>query len=100
MTKKARINESLLRRNDFTKRSFLEKKTALSLVQLADQNKDFALGGEAVENLLGTLIAEAPSDVVAQFTADEQANEAKQAGVLGEKERKELEKFFSPLYLM
>jgi len=62
-----------VRRENFTRRSFLEKKTALSLVQFAHQgsNGDLALSGDKVDDLVGTLIAEAPTDVVDQLTAAE-----------------------------
>ena len=82
-----------MHREDFTRRSFLEKKTALSLVQFAhqDKNGDLALNGDKVDDLVGTLIAEAPIDVVAQLTAAEEEEDSCKAGVsLTEGQRNQL----------
>lgn len=45
-----------LNQPDFTRLSFLEQKTALSLVQFATQETSLDLSGDQVENLLGVLI--------------------------------------------
>jgi len=64
-----------VRRETFTARPFLDQKTALTLVQFANQDKndDLALGGDRVDKLVGALIAEAPADVVERLTNAERA---------------------------
>lgn len=41
---------------NFRRRSFLEKQTALSLIQLADREADLNIGGGRVDTLLSALI--------------------------------------------
>ena len=64
-----------MRRESFTTRPFLDQKTALTLVQFANQDKngDLALGGDRVDKLVGALIAEAPADVVERLINAERA---------------------------
>lgn len=45
-----------LQQANFARRSFQEKQLALNLAQFANANKDLGLGGDKVEDLLGTLI--------------------------------------------
>ncbi|KAK5124500.1 hypothetical protein LTR85_001717 [Meristemomyces frigidus] len=78
--KMARLNTnppSALQQANFSRRSFVEQQLALNLAQFANTNKDLDLGSDQVENLVGTLIAEAPSEVVDDFTAAENAEKAK-----------------------
>jgi len=81
----------IVRRKTFAARPFEEKKTALSLVQFARQvsNGDLGLNGEKIDDLVGTLIAEAPDAVVQRLTADEE--DAKPVAQLSPEQRKELE---------
>ncbi|KAI9809548.1 MAG: hypothetical protein M1827_006783 [Pycnora praestabilis] len=60
---KAVENRAALK-SDFENRPFVERKTALNLAQLAHFNNDLNLSLDQMENLVGTLIAEAPPDVV------------------------------------
>ncbi|KAI9826312.1 MAG: hypothetical protein M1832_000229 [Thelocarpon impressellum] len=53
-------------RDDFNRRSFADRKAALNLAQFAQAN-DVGLGGDDIENLLDTLLAEAPPEVVAML---------------------------------
>ncbi|TKA83116.1 hypothetical protein B0A55_00907 [Friedmanniomyces simplex] len=62
---------------NFARRSFAEKQLALNLAQFAGANKDLDLGRDQVENLVGALIAEAPSEVVEEFMAAENAADEK-----------------------
>ena len=88
---------SALQQANFARRSFVEKQLALHLAQFASANTDLGLGQNQVENLVGTLIvsctqtlqqhravhlqetdsiaiqAEAPSAVVEEYTAAEDA---------------------------
>lgn len=64
---------SALEQANFARRSFAEKQLALNLAQFASGNEDLVLGSDQVENLVGALIAEAPSEVVAEMTAAEDA---------------------------
>ncbi|KAK4545040.1 hypothetical protein LTR36_003591 [Oleoguttula mirabilis] len=78
--KKARLiacPPSALQQANFARRSFAEQQLALNLAQFANANKDLDLGRDQVENLVGTLIAEAPSEVVNHFMAAENAAKAK-----------------------
>lgn len=81
----------MVRRKTFTARPFEEKKTALSLMQFARQgsNSDLGLHGEKIDDLVGTLIAEAPEDVVQRLAADEE--DAKPVAQLTQQQREELE---------
>ncbi|THY28423.1 hypothetical protein D6D01_03880 [Aureobasidium pullulans] len=56
-----------MEQTDFFRRSFVEQRTALDLVGLANQQADLDFNGDQVSGLLTTLIAEAPADVVAQM---------------------------------
>lgn len=47
---------SALEQANFARRPFNEKQLALQLTQFASDNKDFDLGSDRVENLVGTLI--------------------------------------------
>ncbi|CAK3901221.1 Curved DNA-binding [Lecanosticta acicola] len=72
--KRARLHPSApsaLKRANFAKRPFNEKQVALQLAQFANNNQDLNLGGDQVENLVGTLIAEAPTEVVNEMMAAE-----------------------------
>ncbi|EME42272.1 hypothetical protein DOTSEDRAFT_73191 [Dothistroma septosporum NZE10] len=62
---------SALKQANFARRPFNEKQLALQLTQFASENKDFDLGSDRVENLVGTLIAEAPSEVVTDMMSEE-----------------------------
>ncbi|KAK1814732.1 hypothetical protein LTR12_010868 [Friedmanniomyces endolithicus] len=64
---------SVMRQANFARRSFAEKQLALNLAQFASANKDLVLGSDQVDNLVGALIAEAPSEVVEDFMAAENA---------------------------
>ncbi len=50
---------------------------ALNLAQFAHSNQDLDLGSDQVENLVGTLIAEAPAEVVDEIVAGETADAEK-----------------------
>jgi len=80
----------MVRRKTFTNRPFEEKKTALSLVQFARQgsNGDLGLNGEKIDDLVGTLIAEAPEAVVRRLSVDEDGS--KPAAELTQQQREEL----------
>ncbi|KAI9832674.1 MAG: hypothetical protein M1819_004259 [Sarea resinae] len=58
-------------RSDLNKRSFIDRKAALNLAQIASAQDDLNLGANEVENLINTLIAESPEDVVAMMDVDE-----------------------------
>ncbi|KAF2722328.1 hypothetical protein K431DRAFT_302694 [Polychaeton citri CBS 116435] len=62
---------SQLDQANFSRRPFAERQLALNLAQFANANKDLNLGNDRVETLIGTLIAEAPPEVVADMTAVE-----------------------------
>lgn len=47
---------SALEQANFAKRSFNEQQIALNLTQFASENQDLNLGGDQVQNLVGTLI--------------------------------------------
>ncbi|MCJ1466725.1 hypothetical protein MMC07_005345 [Pseudocyphellaria aurata] len=51
----------------FDNRPFLDRQAALNLAQFSQSTPDLHLGYSEVENLIGTLIAEAPPDVAALF---------------------------------
>ncbi|TKA45541.1 hypothetical protein B0A54_04080 [Friedmanniomyces endolithicus] len=68
---------SVMQQANFARRSFAEKQLALNLTQFASANKDLELGSDQVDNLVGALIAEAPSEVVEEFMAAELAADAK-----------------------
>jgi len=80
----------MVRRKTFTNRPFEEKKTALSLVQFARQgsNGDLGLNGEKIDDLVGTLIAEAPEAVVRRLSVDEDGSGP--AAELTQQQREEL----------
>ncbi|KAF2173556.1 hypothetical protein M409DRAFT_61920 [Zasmidium cellare ATCC 36951] len=85
--KRARIDAetpipTALEQANFAKRPFNEQQLALNLAQFASDNKDLDLGGDQVQNLVGTLIAEAPSAVVDEMMAAEDAEKAKSASSL------------------
>ncbi|KAK0873885.1 hypothetical protein LTR87_011815 [Friedmanniomyces endolithicus] len=63
----------IMQQANFARRSFAEKQLALNLAQFASANKDLELGSDQVDNLVGALIAEAPSEVVDEFMAAEKA---------------------------
>ncbi|SMR53495.1 unnamed protein product [Zymoseptoria tritici ST99CH_1E4] len=63
----ANTHRSALKEANFSSRPFNEQQIALQLTQFANTNKDLDLGADQVENLVGTLIAEAPPDVVQQM---------------------------------
>ncbi|KAK0937810.1 hypothetical protein LTR29_010595 [Friedmanniomyces endolithicus] len=63
----------IMQQANFARRSFAEKQLALNLAQFASANKDLELGSDQVDNLVGALIAEAPSEVVDEFMAAENA---------------------------
>nr|POE77953.1 curved dna-binding protein [Quercus suber] len=65
------LNTSVLEQANFAKRSFSEKQMALNLTQFASANQDLELGKDQVENL-----AEAPSNVVDEYLAAEDAEKA------------------------
>ncbi|KAI6791452.1 hypothetical protein KC332_g17675, partial [Hortaea werneckii] len=78
-TKRARLMAtapSALQQANFARRSFVEKQLALNLAQFAAANKDLDLGKDQVENLVGTLIAEAPEEVVNGIMASEDTEKA------------------------
>ncbi|KAI5239158.1 hypothetical protein E4T43_06944 [Aureobasidium subglaciale] len=54
-------------KDSFFRRSFVEQRTALDLVGLANQQGDLDFNGDQVSSLLTTLIAEAPANVVEQM---------------------------------
>lgn len=62
-----------LEKDNFAKRSIHEQQVALNLAQFATSNADLNLGADQVQNLLGTLIAEAPSEVVDRIMLERQA---------------------------
>ncbi|KAH9828383.1 PHD-finger [Teratosphaeria destructans] len=70
---------SALQQANFARRSFAEQQLALNLAQFAaaDGNKDLDLGKDKMNILLGTLIAEAPQEVVSAKTAEETVEAAK-----------------------
>ncbi|KAK1077113.1 hypothetical protein LTR33_008358 [Friedmanniomyces endolithicus] len=68
---------SVMQQANFARRSFAEKQLALNLAQFASANKDLELGSDQVANLVGALIAEAPSEVVEEFMAAEGAAKQK-----------------------
>ncbi|KAK0904175.1 hypothetical protein LTS16_018514 [Friedmanniomyces endolithicus] len=68
---------SVMQQANFARRSFAEKQLALNLAQFASANKDLELGSDQVDNLVGALIAEAPSEVVEEFMAAEGAAKQK-----------------------
>ncbi|TIA40082.1 hypothetical protein D6C78_02767 [Aureobasidium pullulans] len=70
-----------MEQTDFFRRSFVEQRTALDLVGLANQQADLDFNGDQVSGLLTTLIAEAPADVVAQMIEAEK--EAKSSDTTG-----------------
>ena len=55
----------------FDQHTFLEQRTALSLASMAQLNPDLGVGSTKVSNLVGTLIAEAPEDVIALYEGRE-----------------------------
>lgn len=59
-----------MHRDNFSRRSFLEKQTALSLVQFSTQQSDLELGSGRVENLLGTLIVSPSCNMTVQSRAE------------------------------
>lgn len=78
--KKARIAAAAprqLSQANFARRSFREQQMALNLAQFATSNQDLDLGSDQVENLVGTLIAEAPAEVVDEIVAGETADAEK-----------------------
>ncbi|CAD0041136.1 unnamed protein product [Aureobasidium pullulans] len=68
-----------MEQTDFFRRSFVEQRTALDLVGLANQQADLDFNGDQVSGLLTTLIA--PADVVAQMIEAEK--EAKSSDTTG-----------------
>ncbi|KZF21478.1 hypothetical protein L228DRAFT_239453 [Xylona heveae TC161] len=50
-------------KSEFDRRSFADRQLALNLAQLSGCGSNLSLSADAVENLINTLIAEAPSDV-------------------------------------
>ena len=107
--KKARVAADAprqLAQANFARRSFRDQQMALNLAQFANSNQDLDLGSDQVENLVGTLIAEAPTEVVDDIVAGETADAEKarsassaippsppsseQPDVLSEAQRKEL----------
>ncbi|KAF2487115.1 hypothetical protein BDY17DRAFT_3385 [Neohortaea acidophila] len=68
-----------LEQANFARRTFMEKQMALNLAQFANANKDLNLGSDQVENLVGTLIAEAPQQVVDEMMAAEEQERARSA---------------------
>lgn len=80
---------------NFARRSIRDQQMALNLAQFANANQDLDLGSDQVENLVGTLIvshriihpvqlfanlstqAEAPSEVVEEIMAGEDAEKAR-----------------------
>jgi hypothetical protein len=100
--KKARIAAEAprqLSQANFARRSFRDQQMALNLAQFAHTNQDLDLGSDQVENLVGTLIvsrhqlarpcgrskpntsiqAEAPTEVVEEIMAGEDAEKARSA---------------------
>ncbi|KAF2772605.1 hypothetical protein EJ03DRAFT_188634 [Teratosphaeria nubilosa] len=80
--KRARLGPappSTLQQANFARRSFAEQQLALNLAQFAaaDANRDLDLGNDKMNVLLGTLIAEAPQEVVSAKTAEETVEAAK-----------------------
>ncbi|KAI9879463.1 MAG: hypothetical protein M1830_008510 [Pleopsidium flavum] len=68
-------------KKDFQKRPFVERKAALNLAQFAQQNQDLNISSDQVENLVDTLIAEAPSEVVALCTETSNPNITKDPSI-------------------
>ncbi|KAI9783606.1 MAG: hypothetical protein M1816_001312 [Peltula sp. TS41687] len=58
-------------KNDFSQRPLMDQQVALNLVQLA-QATSINLGGDEIGNLLNTLIAEAPQEVVQMMSSTTQ----------------------------
>ncbi|KAI9845227.1 MAG: hypothetical protein M1837_004982 [Sclerophora amabilis] len=59
------VSEARVRqREELEKRSFIDQKAALNLAQFSQANSDLNLGVDEVDNLITTLIAEAPTEVV------------------------------------
>ncbi|KAK5114509.1 hypothetical protein LTR62_002444 [Meristemomyces frigidus] len=58
-----------LQQANFTRHSFDEQQVALNLAQFATANQDLDLGSDKVQDLVGTLIAEAPAEVVDGYMA-------------------------------
>ncbi|KAI9778113.1 MAG: hypothetical protein M1835_005003 [Candelina submexicana] len=85
-------------KSDLGKRPFREQQTALNLAQFARANHDIGLSPDRVENLVDSLIAEAPTEVVTLFekgakdtaTTPHSGNSGQQKPVDPEKERNEL----------
>ncbi|KAK3674584.1 hypothetical protein LTR78_005670 [Recurvomyces mirabilis] len=79
--KRARLSThhppSALQQANFARRPFAEQQLALNLAQFASANQDLDLGSDQVENLIGTLIAEAPTEIVDDYTAVTVAVEGK-----------------------
>ncbi|KAK3108032.1 hypothetical protein LTR53_017808 [Teratosphaeriaceae sp. CCFEE 6253] len=72
---------SALQQADFVRRSFVEKQLALNLAQFATANRDLDLGSDQVDKLVAALIAEAPSEVVDEYTAAEDADEKTKSSI-------------------
>ncbi|WPH00331.1 Hypothetical protein R9X50_00315600 [Acrodontium crateriforme] len=70
---------SVLEQANFARRSIREQQTALNLAQFASVNQDLNLGHDQVQNLVGTLIAEAPPAVVEEMMAIEYTEQARSA---------------------
>ncbi|KAK4903396.1 hypothetical protein LTR27_000327 [Elasticomyces elasticus] len=72
---------SAMQQANFARRSFAEKQLALNLAQFAGGNQDLEIGADQIENLVGALIAEAPSEVVEEYKAAEAAEEKAKSSV-------------------
>ncbi|KAF4547448.1 PHD-finger domain-containing protein 3 [Elsinoe fawcettii] len=68
--KRTRIDSRVLRA-ELNSRAITERQAALELVQFASQQNDISIAPESVENLIYTLTAEAPKEVVDQIAGDE-----------------------------
>jgi hypothetical protein len=84
---------SVLDLANFANRPFDEQQMALNLAQFAkgNDNSDLNLGADRVQNLVGTLIAEAPPKVVEEMMASADAETSDQTEPISTQERKELE---------
>ncbi|KAG8628676.1 hypothetical protein KVT40_002541 [Elsinoe batatas] len=101
--KRTRINSSFLRA-ELNSRAVAERQAALELVQFASQQNDISIAPEHVENLIYTLTAEAPKEVIDQIAGDEDesnltnglaspppSDKSGATASLSDKQRKELE---------
>lgn len=79
--------EQQARQEDFRRRSFAEQQTALALQQFKDGSYiAIQTGTSKVENLIGTLIQEAPQDVQGLFTSEETLSDDQKALLRAAKE--------------